>query len=103
MTVWLFSSSSLESIRVGYERPLWGFWRRDACPRERWGPFLSAYQRVKPSDIAVIQLTEDYGIYAVGVVRERYYDDLTLVWRDELRRREVPYSPERPLPNAPQR
>ena len=32
MASWLFSSSSLENIRVGHENLLWGFWDRGGGP-----------------------------------------------------------------------
>jgi hypothetical protein len=35
MAIWLFSSTDLENIRVGYERLLWGFWDREAGEKQR--------------------------------------------------------------------
>ncbi|MCC6005263.1 MAG: hypothetical protein LM590_13080 [Thermofilum sp.] len=40
----LFSSTDLENIRVGYERPPWGFWDREAGGKQRrnWRSFVKA-------------------------------------------------------------
>jgi len=87
----LFSSNSLENIRVDCEGLLWGFSHKRKHLRDKWGQFLSTYQRINPFDVAVIQPTKNYRIHAIGVVREKYYDDLTPVWPAELRRGEVLY------------
>jgi hypothetical protein len=99
LKTWLFSSRDLESIRRGYERLLWGFWDvRSAKSKElreklekNWRLFLSFYNNIKPFDIAVIQVARSGEIHAIGVVKRTFYDDQTIVWPLEEKRRKVLY------------
>jgi hypothetical protein len=93
MTNWLFSSTDLENIKVGYERLLWGYWDREAGEKQRrnWRPFIRAYSRIKTFDFAVIQIAKTGEIHAFGIVRETFYDDQTLVWPIEFEQGKVLY------------
>ena len=91
LSVWLFASKSLEDIRVARERFLWGFWDRDAGVKQRrnWRDFIRLFNRIKPFDIALFQITHTGNIHALGIVRRTYYDDQTLIWPLESERERV--------------
>ena len=71
LSVWLFASKSLENIRVARGRLLWGFWDRDAGVKQRrnWRDFIRLFNRIKPFDIALFQITHTGNIHALGIVK----------------------------------
>ena len=85
MNKWVFSSNTLENIRVAKERPLWGFWDREAGEKQRknWRNFIRLYNRIKPFDTAVFQIARTGQIHAIGIIKEKFYDDQTPVWPNE--------------------
>lgn len=93
MGVWLFSSNSLENIGVAKDRLIWGFWDREAGERQRknWRQFIKLYNQIKPFDVVVFQIARTGKIHAVGLVRERFYDDQTPVWSKEIDQNRVLY------------
>ena len=93
MAIWLFSSTDLDNIRVGYQRLLWGFWDREAGEKQRrnWRAFVRAWNRIKPFDFAVLQIAKTGEIHALEVVKETFYDDQTPVWPREIEQRVVLY------------
>jgi hypothetical protein len=93
VAIWLFSSTDLEDIRVGYERLLWGFWDRETGEKQRrnWRSFVRTYNRIEPFDFAVFQIAKTGEVHALGIVKEIFYDDQTLVWPKEFEQRAVLY------------
>jgi len=87
---WLFSSSNIENIEVGYKRFLWGFWDREAGKkqRENWRRFIASYNRIKSFDSAILQTTRG-DVHAFGIIKEKFYDDQTPVWPQELEQNRV--------------
>jgi len=90
MNLWIFSSKSFENIEVAKERILWGFWDIEAGDKQRrnWRQFIRLYNKIKPFDIVFFQ-TVDGKIYAVGIVKETYYDDQTPIWPDEIKANKI--------------
>jgi len=92
---WVFSSRDKENIRRAYERLVWGFWDRDLAKSRRsklfknWRGFLRLYNSVSSGDVAFLQVARTGEIHAVGIVKERFYDDQTPVWDQELSRGKV--------------
>jgi len=86
MSYWLFASKTLENIRTGFQNLMWGFWDKDAgeVMRRNWRDFIWKYNQIKPFDVAVIQLIPTSGIHAVGIIKEKFYDDQALIWEDEI-------------------
>jgi len=76
MNVWIFSSNTLENIRVAKERLLWGFWNREIGEKQRknWRNFIRLYNRIKPFDTVVFQISRTEEIHAIGVVKEKFYE-----------------------------
>lgn len=76
MVFWPFSqrifSKNIENIRIAKERLLWGFWDREAGEKfkRNWRAFIRLYNRIKPFDIAVFQITISGNIHAIGVIKE---------------------------------
>lgn len=91
MNFWIFSSKSVENIRVAKERLLWGFWDREVEAgekfkkklRKNWRSFIRLYNKIKPYDIVVFQTIKKGQIHAIGVVKRIYYDDQTPIWPNE--------------------
>ena len=85
MSFWLFSSKSLENIEVAKERLLWGFRDRDSGEkfRRNWRAFIRLYNKIKPFDIVVFQIARSGSIHAIGIVKEKYFDDQTPIWPAE--------------------
>jgi hypothetical protein len=93
MGVWIFSSNTIENIRVAKDRLMWGFWDREAGKkqRENWRQFIRLYNRIKPFDIALIQIAGTGEVHAVAIVKDTYYDDQTPVWPNEMQQKKVLY------------
>ncbi|MEM0380514.1 MAG: hypothetical protein QXP71_04215 [Desulfurococcaceae archaeon] len=93
MGFWLFSSKNLKNIEVAKERLLWGFRDRDAGEkfRRNWRAFIRLYNRIKPFDIVVFQVAGAGSIHAIGIVKEKYFDDQTPVWPEEREKSRVLY------------
>ena len=93
MSFWLFSSKSLENIEVAKERLLWGFWDRDSGEkfRRNWRAFIRLYNRIKPFDIVVFQVARSGSIHAIGIVKEKYFDDQTPIWPAEREKGQILY------------
>jgi len=98
---WLFFSKSLGNIESAVKHLLWGFPSKDRIKEkdektaeEKWEKFLEYYNSIKPLDIVFFQVQNSekkFYIHAIGVVRDRYYDDQTLIWSDEKKSRAVLY------------
>jgi hypothetical protein len=93
MVFWLFSSKNIENIRIAKERLLWGFWDREAGEKfkRNWRAFIRLYNRIKPFDIAVFQITISGNIHAIGIIKEKYFDDQTFIWPAEKEKGQVLY------------
>ncbi|MHA1593926.1 MAG: hypothetical protein ACTSXX_04200 [Candidatus Baldrarchaeia archaeon] len=91
MKTWIFSSKDLENIRTASQRLIWGFWRKEASDKHRtnWRNFLRLYNSIKPGDIAFFQIAKTGEIHALGVIAEKFYDDQTPIWKEEISRRTV--------------
>jgi len=99
MTYWIFSSNNLENIETGCKHLLWGFFDPDYISEDReklkdklkknWRNFLGKYNQIKPFDIAVFQIAKTGEIHAIGVIKERYFDDQTPIWDIELKLKRV--------------
>jgi len=91
MNYWLFASKTLENIRTGFQNLMWGFWDKEAggVMRRNWRDFIRKYNQIKPFDVAVIQLIPTNGIHALGIIKEKFYDDQTLVWNNEIMKKRV--------------
>jgi len=85
MNTWIFSSKTVENIKVARDRLLWGFWDREAGEKQQknWRQFIRQYNRIKPFDIVFFQIAKTGEIHATGVVKETYFDDQTPVWPQE--------------------
>jgi len=73
-----------------------GFWDRDAAGSRRrprlarnWRSFLRLYNSISSGDTAFLQIAESGDIHAVGIVKERFYDDQTPIWDQEIEERRV--------------
>lgn len=88
---WLFSSKPLENITAAKERLLWGFWDKKFGEklRKNWRRFLVLYNRIKPFDIVVFQIAKTGEIHAIGIVKEKFYDDQTPIWPKEREKNKV--------------
>jgi len=92
---WIFSSKNKENIRVATERLVWGFWDRDLVKNERsklvknWRPFLRLYNSISSGDIVFFQIAQTGEIHALGIVRDKFYDDQTPIWDLEIGKRKV--------------
>ncbi len=88
MNFWVFSSNTIENIRVAKERLLWGFWDRDAGEKQRrnWRSFIRLYNKIKPFDIVIFQIARTGQIHALGVVKNTFYDDQTPIWPKEKKK-----------------
>ncbi len=99
MSVWLFSSSDLENIKVGFEHLIWGFWDRDVQISQKlkekliknWRIFIKTYNRIKPFDHCLIQIAKTGDIHALAVIKDKQFDDQTLIWPLEIRKGKVYY------------
>jgi len=99
MSAWLFSSNDLENIKVGFEHLMWGFWDRDAPVSEKlkqkltknWRLFIKTYNRIKPFDHCLIQITRTGDIHAIAVIKNKQFDDQTPIWPLEIRTGKVHY------------
>lgn len=100
MNLWLFSSRKLDNIKIAKDRLLWGFWDRDVEQqgtdfgqklKRNWRNFIRLYNKIKPFDIVVFQISKSGDIHAIGIVKEKYFDDQTPVWQDEIDQDRVLY------------
>ena len=99
VTCWVFSSKNRENIRRASERLVWGFWDKDLMKSKKsefakklaknWRYFLRAYNRIVAGDIVFFQIAGAGEIHAIGVVKDKYYDDQTSIWDVELEKRTV--------------
>jgi hypothetical protein len=91
MRFWRFSSRSIENIEVAKERLLWGFWDRETGKKQRknWRDFIRLYNKIKPFDVVIFQIAKTGETYAMGIVKETYYDDQTPIWPDEIKQNRV--------------
>jgi len=53
---------------------------------KNWRPFFHLYNQVTAGDVVFFQLAEKGDIHAVGVVKDRFYDDQTPIWPEEINR-----------------
>jgi predicted RNA-binding protein len=85
MNFWIFSSRTIENIKVAKDRLLWGFWDREAGEkfRKNWRLFIRLYNKIKPFDVVVFQIAKTGNIHGIGIVKETYYDDQTPIWPNE--------------------
>jgi hypothetical protein len=98
---WLFFSKSLENVETAVKHLLWGFPSKDRIKEkdektteEKWEKFLGYYNSIKPLDVVFFQIQNSekkFYIHAIGIVRDKYYDDQTLIWSDEKKNRAVLY------------
>jgi len=94
---WVFVSKNRENICRAYEESVWGFWDKDVARSRRsklarnWRSFLRLYNSISGGDLAFLQTAGSGDIHAVGVVRERFYDDQTPIWDQEIEERRALY------------
>jgi len=76
-----------------HERLMWGFWDREAGEKQRknWRDFIRVFNKIKPFDIVIFQVAETGELYAIGVVKDTYYDDQSPVWDNEIKQSRVLY------------
>jgi hypothetical protein len=72
---------------------MWGFWDREAGEKQRknWRDFIRVFNKIKPFDIVIFQVAETGELYAIGVVKDTYYDDQSPVWDNEIKQSRVLY------------
>lgn len=87
---WVFASRNKENIKVAAKNLLWGFWKKpcrsnkeESVLAKNWRQFLHLYNQVAAGDVVFFQLTKSGDIHAIGVVKDRFYDDQTPVWDEE--------------------
>jgi len=95
---WVFASKNKKNIKTASERLLWGF-RNKPCDSKssskkselamNWQPFLYLYNNLSVGDVVFFQLAESGDIHAVGLVKDKFYDDQTPVWPEEFNRGKV--------------
>ena len=56
---------------------------------EKLGNFIRTYNRIRRFDYVLIQIAKTGEIHAMAVVKDRYYDDQTPIWKAELEQRRV--------------
>lgn len=95
---WVFSSKNRENIRVASERLVWGFWDKSSARKDKasklvrnWRMFIRLYNRISQGDLAFFQVVGTGEIHALGVVKDKYYDDQTPIWDLELKKKKVLY------------
>jgi hypothetical protein len=98
---WLFFSKSLENVETAVKHLPWGFLSKDRIKEknektaeEKWEEFLGYYNNIRPLDIVFFRVQNSerkFYIHAIGIVRDKYYDDLTLIWSNEKKYRAVLY------------
>lgn len=92
---WIFSSKNRKNIHVAFERLVWGFWDRDLVRStesklvKNWRPFLRLYNSISSGDSVFFQIARTGEMHAVGVVRDKYYDDQTPIWDQEVKGNKV--------------
>lgn len=93
MALWIFSSNTVKNIQIAKDRLMWGFWDREAGKKqkENWRQFIRLYNKIKPFDIALIQIAGTGEIHAIATIRNTYHDDQTPVWPTEMRQKRVLY------------
>ena len=93
MALWIFSSNTAKNIQIAKERLMWGFWDREAGKkqRENWRQFIRLYNKIKPFDIALIQIARTGEIHAIAIIKDTYHDDQTPVWPNEMQQKQVLY------------
>jgi len=91
MSIWIFSSKDLENIKVAKERLMWGFWDKEAGEkmRKNWRDFIGLYNSIEPFDVVLFQIAKTGEIHAIGIVKDKHYDDQTLIWPIELEEKRV--------------
>jgi len=94
---WVLSSYSLDNIRRAHERLMWGFTDPTIKKEEKyvknWRDFIKSYNKISLGDIMTFQLFKEkrYYIHGLSVVQEKFYDDETLIWDDEVKYGHVIY------------
>ncbi|MEM2189253.1 MAG: hypothetical protein QXK53_07315 [Nitrososphaerota archaeon] len=94
---WILSTYSLDHIRRAYERLMWGFTdpriKREKEYVRNWRNFIKFYNKISPGDIMIFQLFQEkrYYIHGLSVVQEKFYDDETLIWDEEIEHGRVLY------------
>ena len=102
---WIFSSRSRGNIRRAAERLLWGFWDKELVVEreeleecksarksklaENWRQFLRLYSDIQEGDIVFLQMARTGEMHAVGIVKDKHYDDQTPIWDQELKNNKV--------------
>jgi len=88
---WVISSYSLDNIRRAHERLMWGFSdptiKKEDKYTKNWRDFIKSYNKISSGDIMAFQLFQErrYYIHGLGVVQEKFYDDETPIWDDEIK------------------
>ncbi|MEM3986459.1 MAG: hypothetical protein QXR39_06790 [Candidatus Methanomethylicia archaeon] len=94
---WVLSSYSLDNIRRAHERLIWGFTdptiKKEEKYAKNWRDFIKLYNKISFGDIMAFQLFQEgrFYIHGLGVVQEKFYDDETPIWDDEVKYRRVLY------------
>jgi len=92
---WIFSSKNKENIRRASERLLWGFWDRDLARSKEsklvknWRQFLRLYNSIFNGDLVFFQIARTGEIHALGIVKDKHYDDQTPIWDLEFKNNRV--------------
>jgi len=95
---WVFASKNKENIKTASERLLWGFWkkphdskssRKKSTLAKNWRQFLHLYNNLSAGDVVFFQLAKSGDIHAVGIAKDRFYDDQTPVWPEEVNKGKV--------------
>lgn len=94
---WVLSSYSLDHIQRAYERLMWGF--TDPTIKEEdkylknWRDFIKLYNKISLGDVMIFQLFQErkFYIHGLSVVQEKFYDDETPIWDDEIKYGRVLY------------
>ncbi|MHA1677009.1 MAG: hypothetical protein ACTSU6_07515 [Candidatus Njordarchaeales archaeon] len=57
--------------------------------RGETGALLGLITRSRPFDYVIIQIAKTGEIHALAIVKDKYYDDQTPIWRMEIKQRRV--------------
>ena len=88
---WLVCTTNLDNIRTAYDRLVWGFpdisTRWGEKYKRNWRYFVKMFNRILSGDVMVFQHIKgrSYLVHAIGVVKDRYYDDETPILSDEVK------------------
>lgn len=85
--IFAFTSEKEENIHIAVDRLIWGFHdgrgaKKGTKLSANWRRFVGMYNNISEGDVVLFQMRETGGIHALGIVRDKLYDDQTHIWDD---------------------